>query len=148
MAGDEKIVNVDAILSKVQSKLAEHGIEINLTKDLAGACCHPGDGSKVKVVCVSPDLKDTVEEMGHSPRDRVVMVRVDDDTSKSLDAWVETGAVKSRSEAAALFIREGLKVRAAELDQLKEALNGVEEARDRLREKAKEVFGDGMEPGA
>jgi hypothetical protein len=70
------------------------------------------------------------------------MVRVDEGTSKALDAWVETGAVRSRSEAAALFIREGLQVRADELEQLKDALNGVEEAKHRLREKARQVFGD------
>ncbi len=69
------------------------------------------------------------------------MVRVDAVTLADLDAWVETGAVKSRSEAAALFIREGLKVRGAELRELKEAIDGVDEARSRLRKKAREVLG-------
>jgi len=50
------------------------------------------------------------------------MVRVDEDTSNALDAWVEAGAVKSRSAAAALFIREGLKVRDSELQDLKKGL--------------------------
>jgi Arc/MetJ-type ribon-helix-helix transcriptional regulator len=68
------------------------------------------------------------------------MVRVDAETARTLDAWVETGAVKSRSEAAALFIREGLNVRASELDRLKDALSGVEEAKDRLRREARDVF--------
>jgi hypothetical protein len=49
--------------------------------------------------------------------------------------------VRSRSEAAALFIREGFKVRAAELEQLQDALRAVEEAKQRLSEKAREVFG-------
>ena len=60
--------------------------------------------------------------MGESPRDHTVMVRVDEKTSKQLDSWVEIGAVKSRSEAAALFIREGLQMRADELAELEEAL--------------------------
>jgi hypothetical protein len=55
---------------------------------------------------------------------------------------VETGAVKSRSEAAALFIKEGLKVRAKELEQLRGALKGVEEAKEKLRARAREVFGE------
>jgi hypothetical protein len=50
--------------------------------------------------------------------------------------------VKSRSEAAALFIREWLAVRKDEIDQLQEALRDVEAARERLRKKAGEIFGD------
>jgi Arc/MetJ-type ribon-helix-helix transcriptional regulator len=90
-------------------------------------------------------LSDSLKEMGKSPRDQVLMVRVDEDTTKKLDAWVETGAFKSRSEAAALFIREGLKVHARELNELEEALQGVEVAKDKLKEKAQEVFRTGTE---
>ena len=109
--------------------------------DLAALCGAEGDPAKVKVVCVAPDLKAGLHELDGLTRDQVVMVRVDEETSRALDAWVETSAVKSRSEAAALFIREGLKVRAAELDQLREALREVEDARRRLREKARGVLG-------
>ena len=70
------------------------------------------------------------------------MVRIDEDSSKSLDAWVEAGAVKSRSEAAALFIREGLKVRGSELEKLQDALEDVEAAKQRLRNQAKNIFGE------
>jgi len=96
----------------------------------------------IKVVCITPDLGDSVREMGSKPRDHTVMVRVDEDTSSKLDAWVETGAVKSRSEAAALFIREGLHVRNEELSELEDALASVERAKQRLRAKAKTVFGE------
>lgn len=109
--------------------------------DLAALCGAELDTAKVKVVCVAPDLKAGLKELDGLTRDQVVMVRVDEETSRALDAWVETSAVKSRSEAAALFIREGLKVRAAELDQLREALREVEDARRRLREKARGVLG-------
>jgi len=104
-------------------------------------------GDKFKVVCVSPDLKDSVDEMAKSQRDNVVMVRVDEETRNKLDAWVEAGAVKSRSEAAALFIREGLKVRRAELEELEESLRDLQTAKQRVREKAREVFGDRGESG-
>ncbi len=53
--------------------------------------------------------------------------------------------MKSRSEAAALFIGEGLKVRADELERLRGALADVEEARERLREQARSVFGEESE---
>lgn len=109
-------------------------------------CGDAGDGPQVKVVCVAPTLRDSVERLGESARDQVVMVRIDEPTRKKLDAWVETGAVKSRSEAAALFIREGLGVRESELTDLKEALEGVNEARARLRRKASRVLGTPPRP--
>jgi Arc/MetJ-type ribon-helix-helix transcriptional regulator len=87
-------------------------------------------------------MKTTVAEMGRTPRDQVVMVRIDEDTKRDLDNWVESGAVKSRSEAAALFIREGIKVRSGELDQLREALEDVGEAKQRLEELARQVIGN------
>jgi Arc/MetJ-type ribon-helix-helix transcriptional regulator len=93
-----------------------------------------------RVVCMAGGLSDSLREMGRTTRDQVVMVRIDEDTSRKLDHWVETGAFKSRSEAAALFIREGLKVHARELDELDEALQGIESARDRLRQRARQVF--------
>jgi len=96
---------------------------------------------KYKVVVVAPDLRASVEEMGQAQRDQVVMVRVDEEAMKNLDAWVATGAVKSRSEAAALFIGEGLKIHASELAKFQEALREVEEAKAKLRDKVREVFG-------
>jgi len=126
-----------AVWENVQSELAKHGIEITAVP------AEPGGASpRVKVVYAKPDLKESVEEMGKNPRDQVVMVRVDEETVRALDAWTETGAVRSRSEAAALFIREGLAQRAAELEQLRDALRSVEEARERLRTRVKEMFGD------
>lgn len=95
-----------------------------------------------KVITITPDLGESVREMGESPRDHTVMVRVDEKTSKQLDSWVEIGAVKSRSEAAALFIREGLQVRADERAELEEALQKVEKAKQNLRNKARTVFGE------
>jgi hypothetical protein len=119
----------------ILKKLREQGI------DLDSLCCGSDEGSQVKLVCVAPNLGDALKEMGQSPRDHVVMVRVDEDTLTKLDAWVETGAVRSRSEAAALLLREGLGVRGNELAGLKEALEGVTKARQRLKEKASKVLG-------
>ena len=92
-------------------------------------------------------LRESLDDLGNKPRGRVVMVRVDDGTSDKLDSWVATGAVKTRSEAAALFIREGLRVREQELSEMEDALSGVETAKDELRRKAREVFGTEDEKG-
>ncbi len=133
-------VDLGAILEPLRKELA--GLGINF--DTICRCTQDQSSSgkpRVKVVCVAPNLQESLAEMGASARNQVVMVRVDEETAKTLDAWVETGAVKSRSEAAALFIREGLNVRASELDTLNEALGDVRTARDRLRRQAREAFG-------
>lgn len=109
-------------------------------------CCTADGEPQLKVVCVAPNLRDSVAQLGESTRDQVVMVRVDEATVDKLDAWVETGAVKSRSAAAALFIREGLTVRESELAQLEEALEGVNEAKARLRDRARRVLGTKTPP--
>jgi Arc/MetJ-type ribon-helix-helix transcriptional regulator len=139
--------DLSGILGSIQAGLEEAGIGV----DLCGDCTTwswPKKSKRVKVVCVTPGLKDSVDELGKSPRDQVVMVRVDSETSDALDAWVQTGAVKSRSEAAALFIREGLRVRTDELERLRGAIEDVEAARERLRKQARHVFGEEAEPAA
>ncbi len=125
----------DDLLSMIGEQLRKQGIDL---KTLRENCV---SGMPFKVVCVASDLKNSVRELGEGTRDQVVMVRIDDETTESLDDWVETGAVKSHSEGAALFIREGLKVRAEELAKLKDALADVKAAKDKLREQAKDVLG-------
>ncbi len=152
-------LDLPKILDTVRAQLAKAGIEFE-------SCCSPAAGSaeegeepsdgsggpggsgasggvrsKVKVVCVAPDLQQAVQDLCGCSRDQVVMVRVDQETTTKLDTWVETGAVKSRSEAAALFIREGLKVRASELERLGDVLQSYNEAKDRLQREARDAFG-------
>lgn len=126
----------EQFVEKLEMHLDELGVDLARIFDDTAS-----EGPFFKVVCISPDLKESVEEMSKSQRGQVVMVRVDEETDRQLDSWVETGAVKSRSEAAALFIREGLHVRKAELDQLEEVLREVKSAKDRLREQAETVLG-------
>lgn len=132
---------------KIRSQLQAKGVSVDFENGFDFSCVDPMGGG-VKVVCVAPDLKQSVAEMGRKPRDQVVMVRVDETTLGDLDAWVATGAVKSRSEAAALFIREGLKVRSDELERLRGALREVKEAQERLRQQAQEIFGAGSADAA
>lgn len=109
--------------------------------DLAALACGDDTAAPARIVCIASNVGHILDEMGQSTRDQVVMVRVDAETAQKLDAWVETGAVKSRSEAAALFIREGLHVRGRELDELQDAIDDVEKARERLKERVQEVLG-------
>jgi Arc/MetJ-type ribon-helix-helix transcriptional regulator len=119
----------------IVEKLQEKGIV------LENLCCGSGDETNPKVVCIEANLGDCMQEMGQTTRGETIMVRIDEKNRRTLDAWVETGYFKSRSEAAALFISEGLKIRASELEKLNDALKQVKKAKDALREKAKEVFG-------
>jgi Arc/MetJ-type ribon-helix-helix transcriptional regulator len=123
------------IWPEISEALKQYGIEFRIG---TGGDSDPADCT---VMCLTGDMKTTVAEMARTARDQVVMVRIDEGTKTALDDWVETGAVKSRSEAAALFMREGIKVRSAELAQLREALDEVGRARQRLEEKAKQVIG-------
>ncbi len=138
----QKQSDVSELWEKVQKELSQCGV------DLSNICADAADASKIRVVCIAPDLTKSVEALGRTSRDQVVMVRLDQDMTKKLDAWVETAAVRSRSEAAALFIREGLQVRARELEQLEDSLKGVEKARKKLRKKAREVLGRELEENA
>ncbi len=126
----------DVILKAVEQALENQGLNLDALTS--------GDDSdpEVKVVCVAPNLASSMSQLRQAARDQVVMVRVDEQVSQELDSWVETDVVKSRSEAAALFIREGLEVRRSELDQLKETLEGVSKAKEELRKKAQQIFGD------
>lgn len=124
------------VWTQVSRVLEEQGIEFRV--GMGG----DGDLADCSVMCLAGDMKSTVAEMARVARDQVVMVRIDEDTKNQLDDWVETGAVKSRSEAAALFMREGIKVRSGELEQLREALDEVGRARQKLEEMARRVIGD------
>lgn len=130
----------------MKKKLETLGLPDSIAAEVARQLSTQGD-RPVKVVCLSADLRDSLLELGQTPRDQVLMVRVDKEAIDLLDAWVETGAARSRSEAAALFLKEGLKVRASELRELSEALSHVQEARRALREKATKVLGR-AEPAA
>jgi hypothetical protein len=66
----------------------------------------------------------------------------DEETAVKLDDWVKTGAVKSRSEAAAVFIKIGLNVNDESLRSVADALREVEAAKQKVAERMKEVFGE------
>jgi hypothetical protein len=66
-------------------------------------------------------------------RSNVVMTRLNDDDLKQIDALVEVEAFKSRSEAAAFFIKEGMQARK---DLFQKVMPTVEKIRE-LKKQAK-----------
>jgi len=94
-------------------------------------CCPEGESKGV-----SPQLKDEIlMKLGSGLGDRgnVVMTRLDDADLKQIDALVEVEAFKSRSEAAAFFIRQGIQARE---DLFEKVMPTVEKIRQ-LKEHAK-----------
>jgi Arc/MetJ-type ribon-helix-helix transcriptional regulator len=73
-------------------------------------------------------------ESALAARDKVVMVRVNDDSLRSLDALVQTGIFKSRSEAAAFLINEGVKAQAPLFDRIWERIKEIERLRAELKD--------------
>ena len=66
-------------------------------------------------------------------RSNVVMTRLNDDDLKKIDALVEVEAFKSRSEATAFFIKEGMQARKDLFQKVMPTVEKIEE----LKEQAK-----------
>ncbi len=67
-------------------------------------------------------------------RGNVVMVRVNDDTLRHLDMLVEAEIARSRSEAAALLINEGIKTNQALFARIQEVTDQIVELRNQLKQ--------------
>jgi len=130
-----------ALWNRLEALLSEAGV------DLDALMRREGDDAEIKCVVVAPSFRGCVEEVARATRDQVVMVRVDDGTARALDAWVETGQLRSRSEAAAVFIKAGLKLHQDQLTKVSDALRDVEESKRRLAQRMKEVLGNGGQMG-
>ncbi len=130
----EQTKQPDDLWRVIREALAREGIDVDLV-------CRGKPEGQARVICVAASLGDGVQDLAQSARDQVVMLRIDKESVETLDVWVATGVAKSRSEAAALFLREGLRLRAGELAELKDALTKMEDARRQLQERAKSVLG-------
>ncbi|MHB0989204.1 MAG: hypothetical protein ACYC3P_11160 [Bellilinea sp.] len=67
-------------------------------------------------------------------RGNVVMVRVNDETLAHLDMLVEGELARSRSEAAALLIREGMKANAPLFERIRQITDQIAALRGQLRQ--------------
>jgi Arc/MetJ-type ribon-helix-helix transcriptional regulator len=76
-------------------------------------------------------------ESALSARDHVVMVRVNDESLRGLDALIQSGIFKSRSEAAAFLISEGIKAQSPLFDRIKERISEIERLRAELKDMIK-----------
>ena len=72
-------------------------------------------------------------ESALSARDHVVMVRVNDESLRRLDALVQSGIFKSRSESAAFLIGEGIKAQAILFESISQKIEEIERLRAELK---------------
>jgi Arc/MetJ-type ribon-helix-helix transcriptional regulator len=66
-------------------------------------------------------------------RDHVVMVRVNDEALKKIDALAQSGIFKSRSEAAAFLISEGVKAQEELFQRIEQKIGEIERLKSELR---------------
>jgi Arc/MetJ-type ribon-helix-helix transcriptional regulator len=93
-------------------------------------CCPSGEGK------VEPEELLMKLGKGLGDRGNVVMTRLDDTDLKQIDALVEVEAFKSRSEAAAFFIKEGIQARK---DLFEKVMPTVEKIRELKEQAQKEL---------
>jgi len=98
-------------------------------------CCGEGEGAEI-----AEKIKKKVLLLGESlgGRGNVVMTRLNDDDLKQIDALVEVEVFKSRSEAVAFFIKEGVQARK---DLFQKVMPTVDKIRE-LKEQAKKSLSE------
>jgi hypothetical protein len=98
-------------------------------------CCGHGEDAEL----ADKVKKKVLMRLGEKLEDRgnVVMTRLNDDDLKNIDALVEVEVFKSRSEAAAFFIKEGIEARK---DLFQKVMPTVDKIRE-LKEQAKSSLG-------
>ncbi len=92
---------------------------------------------KSTLAAMFEDSGDTVESV-RGKRTNVVMVRVSQDSLDRLDDLVECGLTRSRSEAAAFLIGEGVKARKDLFGKIAEQTRVIRQAKGRLKELLKD----------
>ena len=121
-------------------------MEEDVEVEEAEECCpDPEDAKKMKCIVKMhcPEGEDAAKikekvlmrlgkELGE--RSNVVMTRLNDDDLKQIDALVEVEVFKSRSEAAAFFIKEGMQAREDLFQKIMPTVDKIKE----LKEQAKE----------
>lgn len=131
-------------LSILVTNYAIHSIALLEVKEMEESETEEKVNKKEKVVMAMccPDV-DGAEKIGEKVllklgeglegRSNVVMTRLSDENVKQIDALVEVEAFKSRSEAAAFFIKEGIQARK---DLFQKVMPTVDKIRE-LKEQAK-----------
>lgn len=121
---DENTPSNDTILDESAST----GEDIGATRKQKTSAA-PLKGAWKQVENIGQTLGEALQGRGN-----VVMVRVNDDTLRHLDMLVEAEIARSRSEAAALLINEGIKTNQALFARIQEVTDQIVELRNQLKQ--------------
>jgi len=124
------------IVKKKRTNEEDRGKKAEKQKNVVMMACCPEGGDDVGPEKFKEEICLALEK-GLGDRGNVVMTRLDDTDLQQIDALVEVEAFKSRSEAAAFFIKEGIQTRK---DLFQKVMPTVEKIRE-LKEQAKRDLG-------
>lgn len=82
---------------------------------------------------IGRDISRTIERAISAKDDYVVAVKVSEEAQDKLEQLVQAGVFRSRAEAAAFLIDEGIKTQAALFDRVQQKLSEIERLRAELR---------------
>ncbi|HEX8653497.1 MAG TPA: hypothetical protein VF708_21955 [Pyrinomonadaceae bacterium] len=82
---------------------------------------------------IGRDISRTIERAISAKDDYVVAVKVSPEAQDKLEQLVQAGVFRSRAEAAAFLIDEGIKTQAALFDRVEQKLREIERLRAELR---------------
>jgi hypothetical protein len=82
---------------------------------------------------IGRDISRTIERAMAAKDEYVVAVKVSHETSEKLENLVAAGVFRSRAEAAAFLIGEGIKTQTALLERVEQKLSEIERLRAELR---------------
>ena len=80
-----------------------------------------------------PDTFSKAVERAINVRDTTVLIRLSDEASDKVDTLVSAGVFRSRAEAAAFLIDEGIKAQSPLFRRIQDKLGEIEKLRDELR---------------
>ena len=83
---------------------------------------------------IGRDISRTIERAMAAKDDYVVAVKVSADAQDKLDQLVQAGVFRSRAEAAAYLIDEGVKTQSALFERVQQKLSEIERLRAELRD--------------
>ena len=80
-----------------------------------------------------PDTFNKAVERAMNVRDTTVLLRLSDESSDKVDTLVSAGVFRSRAEAAAFLIEEGIKAQSSLFQRIQDKLTEIEKLRSELR---------------
>ncbi len=80
-----------------------------------------------------PETVSRAVERAINVRDTTVLVRLSEEASDKVDTLVSAGVFRSRAEAAAFLIEEGIKSQAPMFQRIQDKLSEIEKLREELR---------------